>query len=43
MGFYINQNSKGVQLPHNNKADYIILDGGEEISQPKNGSKILFV
>jgi len=35
MGFYINQNSKGVLLPPINKADYLILDGGKEIPQPK--------
>lgn len=34
MGRYINFNSNGARLPNSNKADYIILDGGEEISAP---------
>jgi len=35
MGFYINHNSNGVSLPARDKADYLILDGGTEISEPK--------
>jgi hypothetical protein len=35
MGYYINKNSNGIDLPPGNKADYIILDGGVEISRPK--------
>jgi hypothetical protein len=35
MGYYINQNSNGVQLPACNKADYLILDGAFEINKPK--------
>ena len=35
MGRYINQNSNGARLPNCGKADYIILDGGVEISEPK--------
>lgn len=31
MGFYINTTSKGVELPRNNKADYLILDGATEV------------
>ena len=35
MGYYINHNSNGVSLPACDKADYLILDGGAEISKPK--------
>jgi hypothetical protein len=35
MGYYINQNSNGVQLPPRNKADYLILGGAIEIPKPK--------
>jgi len=35
MGYYINQNSNGTQLPHCDKADYLLLDGAVEISPPK--------
>jgi hypothetical protein len=35
MGLYVNHNSAGMLLPANNKADYLLLDGGEEIPEPK--------
>lgn len=35
MGFYINKNSAGTSLPANNKADYLILDGAQEIDEPR--------
>ena len=31
MGYYINQTSKGVQLPSCDKADYLLLDGAVEV------------
>jgi len=31
MGYYINQTSKGVQLPNGDKADYLILYGAKEV------------
>jgi len=34
MGYYINHNHNGVQLPNCNKADYLLLDGGIEIPEP---------
>jgi hypothetical protein len=35
MGYYINFNSNGTILPSKNKADYLLLDGGVEVSKPK--------
>ena len=35
MGYYINQNLNGTQLPPKHKADYLLLDGGVEIKEPK--------
>ena len=35
MGFYINHTSSGIRLPDCNKATLILMDGAEEISEPK--------